>query len=500
MKINLRLLEGRKQIQSMLAKLPDSDRWVDFVLSLDPSRTKKYANIIAKNFRDECVSGIGRGWKLDVILEHMMGVFEDNYKDKLLDLIPKAETKNISIDLSKIKTVSELIQILARETKRITRSSMKKGFEGLTEGEDYTIMYSNDNISAIMPHSWKASRTLASDSVGGVEGEWCIAYQKTDSYWNDIVVKQGQVPVFFININKVDEDSWGKFAFMYKEDGLDIWDQNNNILDNNEEGFKTVGITKQINNEIWSKVRGVANDRIEDFSIGGTEEITELRYNFSVNLKDMTFNGDVYVNLIEISSRNGEFIDSKEVDSGSTEGKLMTGKQFFSTEDGKLFIEKLIKDYEDGGSDMTEIPDLIRNTIVVLYDNNEPFSIIKRRIENANSYDESDWDETTYDLKQFYRKTGVESILFISNEDLDILEEPMYEKLPFKRSWEVSGEFESTSGTLKYNFEANTDNTLADVLGNDPNVFIRDDAQEAKHGQQFLQFESLKKQIKALIG
>lgn len=511
MKINLRLLEGRKQILSILSKVPNAEMWTDFIISFDPSRTKKYADVVAKEFKNDYVGGIQKGWNSDELLDHLKKTFEYNYKSKLLDLIPKAEAKNANIDINKFNEVEDLITALEKEAKRITRSSFKKGFEGLTDGEDYSIMYENENIVAVMPFSWKASRVLASSSVGHCEGEWCIAYQKTSSYWDDIVVDQGQAPVFFINLNRNDDDDdyWGKYAFMYHEDELDIWNQYDRQEGNNNHIFGVVGITKEINNSIWSKARTLAEEKIEGFAGGGTEEQTYLSSSLEFDSQRETFTASVDVEKWIISNRSGELLDSEGIDYASTEGSIYTGKEYYNTAEGKVFVEALINIYREDDA-LSDIPNVINNTAVVVYDGTS-YSGIFNAVENRNSYEEDrGFDSNHYEIKRYYEKNGVKTIVIISDDEIRrIWGEPFYDALPheIRRSdsyVEDDGEYEFEGKTYYFTLISYSESTLSDVLSDlntyDPSIFIRDDETEAKHGQQFLQFESIKKQIKALIG
>lgn len=69
----------------------------------------------------------------------------------------------------------------------------KKGIEGLVENVDYRYVGSGYNMeigsyTLYQPLTYLGSMTLASNKVPPVKGngaKWCIAYQKTDQYWND---------------------------------------------------------------------------------------------------------------------------------------------------------------------------------------------------------------------------------------------------------------------------------------------------------------------------
>ena len=65
-----------------------------------------------------------------------------------------------------------------------SNSDIKRGNLGsLTEGKDYLNFGEVKNYTVYAPLNYNASRVIASVKVGGVEGKWCTAYQKTAVHW-----------------------------------------------------------------------------------------------------------------------------------------------------------------------------------------------------------------------------------------------------------------------------------------------------------------------------
>jgi len=417
MRIKLNLLEGKKQVQSILTNIPDIEKITTFILSLDPSKTKKYTDVLAKEFKKRYKYIINLDFTEEEAIKLVIDYYNKYYKNSLADLIPKAEIKNLKLDINDITEVSELINILNKEVKKITRSSFKKGFEGLVENKDYKILYEKNNIVAVMPFNWEASRVLASNYVGNCEGKWCISYQKTKVYWTQYTVEHGQAPVFFINLEYNENlDTWGKYAFMYSEEDYEIWDADDDLSNNPDTIIQDIlNLSYEENEIIWQKALNLANLNIKNFNDG--EVIKRKVSNFSLNNKNEF--------MIKITISEG---DMEEYFSENVTGKLYTGREYFNTKEGKNFIKEILSSYEKNNIDIKECPDLINNTLIIRYDD-ETYDKINRRANSGEFYD----DIGFLNMPPEYIYKNKITFIAIAKTNVDIEDEyPFFAEIPEK--------------------------------------------------------------------
>jgi hypothetical protein len=317
--MKLKLYEGRKQVESILSPIEEGKEYVDFILNIDPSRTKKYADIIAKWLKKYYFE-----FKtINLDSEQNKYLIKKKIKDRtarLPELITKAEARNIAFDLSKIDEIDELIEILEEKTKKITRSSIKKGFVGLTLDKDYGIIIQNPNYIGVMPYSWEASRALASKEVGGIEGKWCIAYQKTSEYWENIVLKRGQAPCFLISLDQ--NNAW-KYAFMVLSDEtIDVWSSEDNKV-----SLKRVKEILNLEEKDIDSIKGVSRKKaianIESFE----ETIPNIFHNISCSFElEDERNSEFYcsVSREKVTAYDNDDFDIEEEDYVSSKGNFYT--------------------------------------------------------------------------------------------------------------------------------------------------------------------------------
>jgi len=114
-------------------------------------------------------------------------------------------------------------------TKTAKKKAVKSsGINGLSEGEDYLLVYQGEYtkengdtgiIEGYVPLSYEASKHIASKSVGSdrVEGEWCIAWQKSREYWDSHA--KDNFFVIFVDYHdrgeSTNELDWGKEAVQF---------------------------------------------------------------------------------------------------------------------------------------------------------------------------------------------------------------------------------------------------------------------------------------------
>lgn len=134
---------------------------------------------------------------------------------------PNLENK---LDWNKAKQYSwdEIVKQVGLYTDSKTAKKKKvkqKGIRGLVEGTDFYEIdlpnSSNPNliVNAYIPLSYEVSKLIASDRVGGCEGQWCTAYQKTDQYWKEYTGKG--IVLIYIVIQNTETNENKKYAIAY---------------------------------------------------------------------------------------------------------------------------------------------------------------------------------------------------------------------------------------------------------------------------------------------
>lgn len=164
-----------------------------------------------------------------------LGSLTDVQKEEIKSFFQKHPSYEPKIDWNdKSLSYKDFEPILALDGKSKTQAK-KKGIAGLTENVDYRFFGNgrNDEIGnywLYQPLTYLGSRTLASNRVPPVKengAKWCIAYQKTDQYWNDYV-SQGIQFLFVLT-----EDT--KYAItVYSEDlfyRTEVYDFEDNNLE-----------------------------------------------------------------------------------------------------------------------------------------------------------------------------------------------------------------------------------------------------------------------------
>jgi len=149
-------------------------------------------------------------------------------KEELINFFNKHPNYENRIDWNKWKTLTyeDFKDILGIESKTQRKKSVKiSGIKGLKEGEDY-IQLKNlpDDTQGYIPLNYEASKFIASRYVGGIEGKWCTAYQKTREYWEEYKSDR----IIFIYLIKDNE----KYAIAVYPDNrtYEVYDKNDNKI------------------------------------------------------------------------------------------------------------------------------------------------------------------------------------------------------------------------------------------------------------------------------
>jgi hypothetical protein len=503
--IKLHLYEGKKQAIQILGDLgnkvlPDGTTTVlKFLLAYDPTPTNKYVEVYAKYFKKEYVGGLKRGWKEDVLFDHTISHMH-HYLSDMPELIEKAELKGFDQDVSKIDDIKVLKDMLKKAAIRITRSSKKFGVDGLTEDEDYKLLYENETMWALQPYSWEASKILASEYVGHCTGEWCIAYQKTDSYWNDYTGDENQAPVYMI---LKDDDNGGslKFAFMYGEDDYDIWDSSDRRIYGDSkklEVLNSLGIDKDINDTLWGEARNNASSNIDNFGSSNSyeEKLLNSIYSYNSNkamLQDGdlgTVEGNTSIELMKF--RNGEYEDSETEEFENCVGDVLLGSKFWKNEGSSLIKDLIAQNY------LEDTHNFIENSLVIRYED-KTFSTIVHEMERYH-YDQENSDIYLSPLQAIMKTYNITSVVILCKAKYEIksYEDEPFIKILINKNTNEEAFTEIVMDGVSYNMVYCTKNSdlVSDYLNNDvyfskliKDEWVRDDDREKEMGQKFLQFE-----------
>lgn len=481
------LREGRKQAREILGEYADFIVIVDdeelpllqVLDDLDPTPSRKYVAIFARMFKNilkELIKTKGYPSKPspDMLQKYKDGLtlhIKQFVDDIDPELIKGAEDKGFKEDLSKVDTVPRLNLLLKKVVTAITRSTIKKGVQGLTEGKDFAIIFENEKVLGLMPFSWEASKILASAYVGGCTGKWCIAYQKQSNYWQDYVEQRGQAPVYMIPKDNPEK----KYSFMFSDDeGLDVWDEEDDNLSAQEQVslFDELNLKSDDISEIESKALSTARKNIENFNTGSVTRLLSSSY----GIYDNEFHGWVSIDII----RND---DGETEDSEGTSATLIEGKDFYKEEEGLALCDHIFKEADD----LEQFPNILDKCLVVDYGDNYSFATIVNRFSNNHQYDDLNHDGSLYNLDTDYT-----TLIFSSTKENSYSDEPIQDSL-FSRS---PKKLKFKVDDIYYTIYTESQESILDAIKRFPRVnalytgeWQQDEETEKKFGQGFLQYE-----------
>ena len=106
----------------------------------------------------------------------------DEQKQQAIDFFAKHPNYESEIDWNRKDLEWEDFELVINK-ERISKSQLKNFVK---EGTHYLTHYTSKNLIIYQPLTYMGSRLLASKNVApGVEGKWCISYQKDKKYWNE---------------------------------------------------------------------------------------------------------------------------------------------------------------------------------------------------------------------------------------------------------------------------------------------------------------------------
>lgn len=126
----------------------------------------------------------------------------DEQKQAIIAYFTKKPNMESKINWNKWKelTYDDFREVLTTTSKsEVKKKVHRAGIAGLKEGVDYRVFpMEKPDVVGYVPLTWEASKHIASSSIGGCEGKWCTAYQKTEQYWHDYVISKKVVLVYLI--------------------------------------------------------------------------------------------------------------------------------------------------------------------------------------------------------------------------------------------------------------------------------------------------------------
>ena len=138
----------------------------------------------------------------------------DEQKQIAIDHFNQFPHKEKEIDWNKLNSLTweDFEKVIDQESKTRKKKLVKdRGVTGLELGEDYLdISDEEHDVLAYIPLNYESSKLIASHRVGGCEGEWCTAYQKTDNYFIEYTEERGFVLIYTIFRTQLDESPQGK--------------------------------------------------------------------------------------------------------------------------------------------------------------------------------------------------------------------------------------------------------------------------------------------------
>ncbi|RLA61048.1 MAG: hypothetical protein DRQ78_08980 [Epsilonproteobacteria bacterium] len=121
-------------------------------------------------------------------------------------------------------TFDDFSGVLLSTSKRQKKKALKdKGIGGLKEGEDYiNIRLRTKGYLAYAPLNYEASKSIATKHIGQCEGKWCVAYQKSRSYWQHYVYQDWNKNGSSIFVYIIGDGT--KWAMDIHKNTFDLWD------------------------------------------------------------------------------------------------------------------------------------------------------------------------------------------------------------------------------------------------------------------------------------
>ena len=131
-----------------------------------------------------------------------MPLLSPEEKKILIDFFDSHSTLENKIDWNKSNKLTfddfKYIMMPYRNDKK-KETFKQRGISSLIEEHDYiTLDLGKEDYEAYIPLHWESSTFIASRYLGHCEGKWCVAFKKTEAYWNEYVLQKKRILVYII--------------------------------------------------------------------------------------------------------------------------------------------------------------------------------------------------------------------------------------------------------------------------------------------------------------
>jgi len=127
-------------------------------------------------------------------------VFDRAFIDKnIKENLKHIEKQRLRINLSKIKTFSDMETEIERILNTRSKPAMQKALKKLKRGKDYIeVPISHPDWNAYIPLNYDAGILIASKQVGKILGDWCTSYTNNRDHWRDYIEDNHGVLVYSV--------------------------------------------------------------------------------------------------------------------------------------------------------------------------------------------------------------------------------------------------------------------------------------------------------------
>jgi len=131
-------------------------------------------------------------------------VFDRAFIDKnIKENLKHIEKQRLRINLSKIKTFSDMETEIERILNTRSKPAMQKALKKLKRGKDYIeVPISHPDWNAYIPLNYDAGILIASKQVGKILGDWCTSYTNNRDHWRDYIEDNHGVLVYAVYYGK----------------------------------------------------------------------------------------------------------------------------------------------------------------------------------------------------------------------------------------------------------------------------------------------------------